>query len=50
MLLNGCPHRDRHQPRGAASDTELFFGYSDTDRAVFTHLIDIGSYTCSNTL
>ncbi len=35
-------------PSMLPSGTELFFGYSSTDRAVFTDLIDISSYTCSD--
>jgi hypothetical protein len=36
-------------PAALPSGTELFFGYSSTDHAVFTDLIDTGSYTCSDT-
>jgi hypothetical protein len=36
-------------PAAIPSGTELFFGYSSTARAVFTDLIDISSYTCSDT-
>jgi hypothetical protein len=36
-------------PTALPAGTELFFGYSSTDRAVFTDLIDINSYTCSDT-
>jgi hypothetical protein len=35
-------------PAALPSGTELFFGYSRTDNAVFTDLIDISSYTCGN--
>jgi hypothetical protein len=34
-------------PAALPAGTELFFGYSSTDRAVFTDLIDVGSYSCS---
>jgi len=36
-------------PGAIPSGTELFFGYSSSDHAVFTDLIDINSYTCSDT-
>jgi hypothetical protein len=36
-------------PAALPSGTELFFGYSSTNRGVFTDLIDISSYTCSDT-
>jgi hypothetical protein len=36
-------------PAALPAGTELFFGYSSDIHAVFTDLIDIGSYTCSDT-
>lgn len=35
-------------PAAISSGTELFFGYSSSDRALFTDLIYTRSYTCSN--
>ena len=36
-------------PAALPAGTELFFGYSSGIHAVFTDLIDISSYTCSDT-
>jgi len=36
-------------PAAIPSGTELFFGYSSSDHALFTDLIYTSSYTCSNT-
>ena len=35
-------------PAAIPSGTELFFGYSSTDQALFTDLIYTSSYTCSS--
>jgi hypothetical protein len=39
----------RINPAAIPSGTELFFGYSSSDHALFTDLIYTSSYTCSNT-
>jgi hypothetical protein len=36
-------------PAAIPSGTELFFGYSSSDRALFTDLVYTSSYTCSST-